>query len=64
MIGVVSRVDSSTENLLFVVDTPEGDEVFIPVVDDFIQEINDEDKVIKMSLPDGLIDLNKKNKDK
>lgn len=64
MIGVVSRVDSSTENLLFVVDTPEGDEVFIPVVDDFIQEINDEDKVIKMSLPDGLIDLSKKNKDK
>ena len=33
-------------------------------MDDFIQEINDEDKVIKMSLPDGLIDLNKKNKDK
>ncbi len=59
-IGIIESVDSSTENLLFVVLTEDGEEVFIPAVDEFIEEIDDNDKIIKMRLPEGLVELNKK----
>lgn len=57
-IGKIVHVDSSTENVLFVVATPSGNEVFIPAVDDFIDEIDEDNRVIRVSLPEGLIDLN------
>lgn len=59
-IGRIESVDSSTENLLFVVLTEDDEEVFIPAVDEFIEEIDDNDKIIKMRLPEGLVELNKK----
>ena len=59
-IGIIESVDSSTENLLFVVLTKDDEEVFIPAVDEFIEEIDDNDKIIKMRLPEGLVELNKK----
>lgn len=60
-IGEIKSVDSSTDNLLFIVVSNSGEEVFIPAVDDFIVEINDDDGTITMDLPEGLIDLNKKS---
>lgn len=57
-IGKIINVDSSTENILFIVETPYGNEIFIPAVEDFIKEINEENKFIKVTLPEGLIDLN------
>ena len=59
-IGKVESLDSSTDNLLFVVITGDGEEIFIPAAEEFVDEINDDEKIIKMSLPDGLLDLNKK----
>ena len=59
-VGKITHVDTSTENVLFVVETPGGEEVFIPAVEDFISEIDDEGKVIRMNLPEGLVDLNRK----
>lgn len=59
-IGRITHIDSSTENVLLVVETPEGDEVFVPAVDDFIDEIDEESRLIRVTLPDGLIDLNVK----
>lgn len=59
-IGKIVHVDSLTENVLFVVATDSGDEVFIPAVDDFIDEIDEDNKLIRVSLPEGLIDLNNK----
>ena len=59
VIGAIEKVDSTTENLLFVIKTNEGDNIYVPAVDEFIQEVDDEEKIIKMILPDGLIDLNK-----
>ena len=32
-------------------------QVLIPLTNDFIEEIDDERRIIRMSLPDGLIDL-------
>ena len=55
--GVISDFDDSTDNYLFVVDTPAGSEILIPASPDLIQEIDTETKTIYMNLPLGLIDL-------
>lgn len=60
-IGVVTRVDDATENVLLVVADSSANEVYIPAVDDFIDEIDDENREIRVSLPEGLVDLNIKN---
>lgn len=55
-IGVIHEVDETTENALFVI-LKEDDEVLIPVVEEFIQEIDHERKIITVALPEGLLDL-------
>ncbi|MDE6409821.1 MAG: ribosome maturation factor RimM [Muribaculaceae bacterium] len=59
-IGVVARVDTTTENILFIVETDEGDEIFIPAADDFIVAIDEEKREIITTLPEELINLNQK----
>lgn len=58
MIGEIESIDSSTSNLLFIVASPSGATVYIPAAEEFVEEINDEEKKIYMRLPEGLIDLN------
>ena len=58
VIGEIEDIDSSTSNLLFIVVSSTGDTIYIPAAEEFIMEINDEDKKIFMRLPEGLIDLN------
>lgn len=55
-VGIISKVDSSTDNTLFIVDN-EGDELLIPASEDYIININMDEKTIQMSLPSGLLDL-------
>lgn len=57
-IGKVVEIDTNTENELFIVETPTGDTVYIPLTEDFIDEIDEEAKLIRMRLPAGLVDLN------
>lgn len=57
-IGTIAYVDDATENVLFGVRTPQGTDVLIPVNDDFITEIDGVNREIKVSLPEGLLDLN------
>ena len=45
------------ENPLFEVDV-EGREVYVPVADDLIEEIDLKQGVIRFDLPEGLVDLN------
>jgi len=54
--GTITAVDDSTENILFVVES-NGRELLIPANDDFITEINHEQKIIYMELPEGLLDI-------
>ncbi len=54
-LGVIESVDSATINVLFVVMKGE-EERLIPATEDFIFEINDDKKIIRMNLPDGLIE--------
>ena len=55
-IGKVTDVDQSTANELFVVETDKG-EMLIPIVDEFILDIDFEKKKIELDLPDGLLEL-------
>lgn len=57
-IGRVTDVDDTTANVLFVVETTDGKTVYIPVAEEFINNIDDERQVIETTLPDGLVDLN------
>ncbi len=57
-IGKVVEIDTNTENELFIVETPEGDTVYIPLTEDFIEKMDEENKTIIMRLPEGLLDLN------
>lgn len=55
IIGVIKEVDSSTINELFIVEN-ENEEILIPATTDFILEINQAEKQMFLSLPEGLLD--------
>ncbi len=61
-IGVLEAVQEIENNPLFVIDH-EGQELLIPIHDDFIQEVDEDEKVLKVNLPDGLVDLYLKNEE-
>ena len=62
-IGIIENIDDSTVNLLFIIKDENGEQVYIPANEELIEEIDEGNKVIKMIIPEGLIDLNKKEKD-
>ena len=58
VIGKVVDIDTNTENELFIVETPDGKTVYIPLTEDFIEKMDEDGKTVYMRLPDGLLDLN------
>lgn len=58
VIGKVIEIDTNTENELFIVETPDGNIVYIPLTEDFIEKMDEDSKTIVMNLPEGLLDLN------
>ena len=57
VIGNIIDIDDSTENALFIVERQDDSICYIPIVDDFITDIDTDNKVLGMQLPDGLLDL-------
>lgn len=55
VIGKIAGVDSTTANVLFVIDRPDGSEDLVPVADEFIDGIDPESATITLRLPDGLL---------
>ena len=55
-LGEVTDVDTSTVNILFVVDR-DGDELLIPAQEEFIAGIDQKHKIITVDLPEGLLSL-------
>lgn len=55
-LGEVVAIDDSTINVLFVVETPTGGELLIPVQEAFIRAIDEDARIIYMDLPDGLVE--------
>ena len=57
-VGTVTAVDLSTINTLFEVLTPDGSTILLPANDDLITDIDREHKVITMTLPEGIMEVN------
>ncbi len=57
-IGVIAEINDSTENVLFIINTDAGEEIFMPVADEYIVEIDNDNDTIVTNLPEGLINLN------
>jgi 16S rRNA processing protein RimM len=56
LLGVISEVDQTTENVLFVIPLKD-DELLIPAGEEYIEKIDHDKKVIYVKLPEGLLDL-------
>lgn len=54
-IGTITDIDDTTINTLFVLTDKDNNELLLPANDDFITDINQEQKTITMKLPSGLI---------
>ena len=55
-IGTIKTVNDSGPQPLFVIDS-NGNEILIPIHDDFIKELDRKSKRIFLDLPEGLLDI-------
>lgn len=54
--GTITAIDDRTANYLFIIAPDNGDDVLlIPVVDEFISDIDTRGRTIDFSLPEGLV---------
>jgi 16S rRNA processing protein RimM len=58
-IGIITSVIKNLAQWLIEVDTSAGDRILIPLHDDLIIGVDENDKKIAMSIPDGLTGINK-----
>lgn len=57
VVGSIIAIEDSTANVLFVLSNKRGEEILIPVADEYIQEILLSEKKIKMVLPSGILEM-------
>ena len=57
-IGIVTGIDDYTENILFEVKRNDGKQILIPAVEEFVENVDYGKKIIKVQLPEGLVELN------
>ena len=56
-IGTIADIVESNTNPIFKIDHPSGDEILIPVADNFIEKVDKNSKTIFVNCPEGLIEL-------
>lgn len=56
-LGKIIDVDDSTSNYLFVIETPDGENLLIPIAEEFFANIDPEGRILTLSLPEGLLTL-------
>ena len=54
-IGIIDQIDNYSGNIVFTVNF-KGKELLVPFNEDFLLEIDKQNKVIKLKLPEGLFD--------
>lgn len=54
--GVISQINDQTSQHLFILDR-DGKEVIVPIIKDWIVNVDRENKTITMNLPEGLLDV-------
>jgi len=57
VVGVIDRLESYPQQVMAFIKKTDGDEVMIPLNQEFISEIDDINKSVYFDLPDGLLDL-------
>ena len=55
--GTIIDIDDSTSNVLFVIDIENNKELLIPVADEFISNIDSNNRLIEMIVPGELLEL-------
>ena len=55
-LGKIEDVDIATMNVLFIVKNEEEKEYLIPATEDFITKIDEENKTLYLTLPEGLLE--------
>ena len=56
-LGEISDVIQNAAQDLYEVKTEEGKKIYIPVVKQFVLDVDMEARVVKVELPEGLLDL-------
>lgn len=57
-LGTIVSVNTSTANTLLTVETEEGEELLIPLHDDFLVDYSVKDRYLLLNLPEGILELN------
>ena len=56
-IGVLREIWDNAAQPLLCIDHPSGKEIMIPLVDDFLVEVDRENRVLKVAAPEGLVEF-------
>lgn len=57
-VGEITDYNDATSNLLLIVTTTDNEDIYIPVADEYIDEVDTESHILHTTLPSGIIDLN------
>lgn len=57
VIGKIVDLDDTTENYLFIIETPDHRRVMVPVADEYVEAVDVDSRVLTLDLPDGLLDI-------
>lgn len=56
LLGEVEEIDETTINTLFIVRRPNGEELLIPAQEAFITDMDHKQRIIRMDLPEGMVE--------
>ena len=57
-LGTVKNVETTTANTLLTVEVEDGEDVLLPLHDDFVVDYDLRERYLVLDVPEGLIDLN------
>ena len=56
-VGTIRSVDDSTLNILFEIETPDGNDILVPAHEELIEQVDGAKRRIVVRLPEGLLEL-------
>lgn len=56
-LGEITDIEDSTANALFIVKRQDGSTLYIPIADELIEGIDTETRIVRVTLPEGLLSL-------
>ncbi|MDO4501868.1 MAG: 16S rRNA processing protein RimM [Coriobacteriia bacterium] len=56
-LGIVAEIREMPGQMMLVVERPDGSELLVPLVDEFLSQVDEESEQLVVDLPAGLLDL-------